>query len=214
MIEVSPSVLAADPMRLEEELAGMIRAGCGRIHLDIMDGHFVPNLSFGPALLTAIRKSFPHTPVDAHLMVDNPESFVRIFAEAGADTVVFHLEAASDADALIDAIHASGAKAGISLRPQTGEETLRPFLDGIEQVLVMTVNPGFGGQKMMPDMLRKAAWLRQVCGWQGDIAVDGGINAQNAPDALKAGANILVMGTALFRAADPAGVIAGVKAWA
>ena len=210
MIELAPSLLAADLLHLHGEIGKMLENGVTRLHFDVMDAHFVPNLSFGPGLLKAVRQAFPACRLDVHLMMDEPEKYISVFADAGADILTLHREVLPDAEKALRAIKALGVKCGLSIKPETGEETLFPYLDQIENLLVMTVEPGFGGQKFMPDELEKIRRLRRA-GYRGDIAVDGGVNLENAPEIVKAGANVLVMGTAYFRAEDPAGVARAVR---
>lgn len=205
---VAPSILAADFGRLAEETRRMEQAGADWIHLDVMDGHFVPNLTIGPQVVQALR-SVTKLPLDAHLMIENPEKYVPVFVQAGADRVTVHAEAVSDLGAIVRQIRALGAKAGVALRPQTGMEVLKPCLGELDLALLMTVNPGFGGQSFMPEVLPKIEALRKVYG--GHIQVDGGINDKTAASTRSAGADVMVVGTFLFRSADPQKAIASVR---
>ena len=210
MIKVSPSILAADPLRLGEEAQRMVDAGCDWLHVDIMDGCFVPNLSYGPSLVKALRGRFS-IPLDVHLMIAHPERYVETFIAAGADWLTIHAEAAADLPALLREIRRLGAHPSVSLKPATPAEAIAEALPLCDMVLVMTVEPGFGGQKFMADMMPKIAALREL-GYRGQIMVDGGINADTAAQAVAAGADALVMGTALLRAEDPAAVVRACRA--
>ncbi|MDY3279101.1 MAG: ribulose-phosphate 3-epimerase [Eubacteriales bacterium] len=205
MIELAPSLLAADVLRLGDEIARMLDTGVQTLHFDVMDAHFVPNLSFGPDLCKAIHKAFPGCVLDVHLMMDNPEKYLDVFAKAGAHAITLHQEVLADIPAAMQAIRGLGVRCGLSVKPGTPAETLLPYLPLLDQILIMTVEPGFGGQKFMADQLEKIRMLR-AAGFGGVIAVDGGVNPDNAPLLAQAGANLLVMGTAFFKAADPAAV--------
>ena len=199
---VAPSLLACDFGRLAEEVRKVEEAGADWLHVDVMDGHFVPNLTIGPAVVEAIRRS-SRLPLDVHLMLDHPEQYLKPFLDAGAHALTVHVEApglrseALVATALED-IRRFGARAGLSLRPRTGAEALAPFLPLLDLVLVMTVEPGFGGQAFMPEVVPKVRQVRAR--FAGDLAVDGGINAQTGRQCREAGANVLVAGTYVFRA--------------
>lgn len=211
MIKVFPSVLAADLLRMGEEITRMLDAGADGLHVDIMDAHFVPNLSYSPALVAAIRKRFPDVWQDVHLMMDQPERYVKAFADAGASAVTVHAEVEGDLPGMLRAIRGMGCKAGISVKPGTAVERIVPLLDLCDQVLIMTVEPGFGGQKFMADMMLKARFLRSG-GYQRPILTDGGVNANTAVLCVDAGVDTLVMGTALLKAEDPAAVIRACRA--
>ncbi|MBN2417447.1 ribulose-phosphate 3-epimerase [bacterium] len=205
MIEISPSILAADFGRLADEIAVVERAGADSIHLDVMDGHFVPNISFGPPVIRSVR-NVTTLPLWAHLMIDNPESYIETFAAAGADGIIVHLEVQADASDLCAAIHSLGVKAGIAINPDTGVTGLQETLRRFDRILVMTVYPGFGGQAFMPGPLET---IGTVVSWSGmpPVEVDGGVDLKTAPRIIRAGARILVAGSAIFRAPDPAGAL-------
>ena len=198
MIMIAPSILAADFANLKNEIERIDNAGADMIHLDVMDGRFVPNLTFGPCLVKAIR---PYTKLcfDAHLMVENPDSMLEWFALAGADIITVHAEVCPHLDKTIDAIHALGLKAGVALNPSTSEKVLEYVIDKLDLVLVMTVNPGFGGQKFMDNQLEKISKIKKlIAGRDIILSVDGGINPLTAAQAKAAGADLLVAGTAVF----------------
>ena len=210
MIKLSPSILAADPLQMGQALQTIKEAKADELHFDVMDAHFVPNLSFGPSLLAAMKKAEPELVYDVHLMLGDPERYADVFAEAGASIITIHQEADSFIPCL-EKLRQLGVKVGASLKPGTPAHTLRPVLDRLDRVLLMTVEPGFGGQKLMPDVLKKAQELRQM-GFTGDIEADGGIGVGNMQQVADSGINVLVMGTAFFKADDPAAVCAAVHA--
>lgn len=210
MTKLSPSILAADPLRLGQAARMAIEAGCDELHFDVMDGHFVPNLTFGPHILKAMKQEFPGIVYDVHLMLDNPADFVDPFCDAGADILTVHAEA-EGFDRALARIRERGVQAGASVRPATPVECLREKLPRLDRVLLMTVNPGFGGQKLIPEVLGKAAQLR-IMGFAGEIEADGGISEDNAALLKEAGIGVLVMGTGFFRAKDPAQVVRRVHA--
>ena len=201
---VSPSVLACDFARLGAELEAAEQAEADMIHLDIMDGHFVPNITFGPPIVASMRK-YSALPFDVHLMLVHPDRYVEPFAKAGADHITFHIESECDPAAVIRQIHAQGCSAGITLKPGTPASALEPVLADVDMVLVMSVEPGFGGQKFQPEMLHKTTeiyrMLRKI-GSHAHIEIDGGITRDNVREAASAGANVIVAGTAVFRAPE------------
>lgn len=204
MIKISPSLLSCDFANVAAELKSMEAIGADMLHLDIMDGHFVPNISFGFPVLEAIRKN-TKLPLDVHLMIDEPNKYIDRFAAFGSDIITFHLEATEDALGCISKIKSHGKKAGISIKPKTPAEALFPHLKECDMVLVMTVEPGFGGQSIILECLEKVKKIKAEAEKQGiaiDIQVDGGINEATAKHAIEAGANILVAGSAIFNSND------------
>lgn len=197
--QIAPSILSADFSRLGEEIRDVEQAGCDIIHVDVMDGHFVPNLTIGPPVIKSFRKT-TKLPFDVHLMITDPLKYVEDFRKAGADWITVHVEASDRMNETLDAIVKSGAKPGMSLRPGTDVKKLEPYFGKLGLILVMTVEPGFGGQSFMAEQLEKVKYLRSR--FTGLISVDGGVNAQTAPQCLAAGADILVAGTAVFGQPD------------
>lgn len=210
MNRISPSVLSADYGHLAEALELLTASGADMVHIDVMDGHFVPNITIGAPVVRCLRKSTA-LPFDVHLMIDEPLRYIADFAQAGADRITFHTEAESGVGETIDAILAAGKEAGLAVKPGTDITEVYPYLDRLSMVLVMTVEPGFGGQSFRADMLPKIRTLREECVRRGlpelDIQVDGGISAQTIGEAAAAGANVFVSGSALFSSKDMAAEI-------
>ena len=199
-LKIAPSVLAADFSKLAAEIHRVEEAGCDMLHLDVMDGHFVPNITIGPFIVKAIR-SITKLPLDAHLMIENPEKYVADFAKAGADHITVHAEACpANLGDVIEQIRALKVGCGVSLKPATPLDGIKSFLKRVDMVLLMTVNPGFGGQSFMREVLPKIEALRKI--YDRDIEVDGGINKETSRETVKAGANVLVAGTAIFGKPD------------
>lgn len=207
-IVIAPSMLAADAAHLADEAARIEQAGADWIHLDIMDGHFVPNLTIGPQIVAALRPATT-LPFDVHLMIEHPERYLEAFVKAGADRVTVHAEACPSLKQVVARVRGLKVKVGVALRPQTGLEVLAPCLEDLDLVLLMTVNPGFGGQQFMPEVLPKIERLRRD--YQGYIQVDGGINHDTGRRTADAGADVLVAGTYIFGAADPRQAIAALR---
>jgi ribulose-phosphate 3-epimerase len=201
---IAPSLLSADFRVLRKELEDVEAAGADLIHADVMDGHFVPNLTIGPMIVKAVRAT-TSLPIDAHLMIENPDQYVEAFAQAGADIITIHVETGYHLFRTIDMIRSAGKKAGIALNPGTPLSSIEELLEVIDLILIMTVNPGFGGQNYIASMTEKIGQARQMIAGTGrpiDLQVDGGIKASNARVVSQKGANILVMGTEIFHAKD------------
>lgn len=212
-IRIAPSILSADFARLGDAVACAEAAGADVIHVDVMDGQFVPNITIGPVVVAAVRQ-VTSLPLDVHLMIAKPESFVAAFVQAGADMLTIHPETPGHWHRTLQQIRGAGARAGIALNPGTPESVLEYVLPLLDVVLVMTVNPGFGGQAFIPEMLAKIAAVRRMLDGAGSaawLAVDGGINVTTAPQVVRAGADTLVAGTAIFGAPDVAGAVAALR---
>lgn len=204
-VGVAPSILSADFASLGRDVEMVSRGGADWIHVDVMDGHFVPNLTIGPGHVSALKR-VTDVPLDVHLMIDNPEVQIPWYLEAGADSVTFHIEAAEDAASLVETIHAAGAKAGVSLNPETDPSALEEAIPLVDLVLVMSVHPGFGGQSFIeetPERIRRIVGMCRVAGADPVLEVDGGINAATSPLVVREGADLLVAGSAVFKADDP-----------
>ena len=200
-IKISPSILSADFSKLGSEIQNLEKAKADLIHIDVMDGHFVPNITIGPEVIKKLRK-YTSLPFDVHLMISPVHNFIKNFAEAGADIITIHPEATDDLVSSIKEIKSYNKKAGVSLNPETPIEKVLPVLNSIDLVLIMSVNPGFGGQKFMPETLEKVKKLRKEIDskkLKAKIEIDGGINFENSKSALKAGVDILVSGTTIFK---------------
>jgi ribulose-phosphate 3-epimerase len=205
VIELAPSILSADFARLADEVQLAVEGGATVLHVDVMDGHFVPNISIGPPVVASLRKA-TELPLDVHLMIENPDLYVPAFAEAGADWISVHQEATRHLNRSLDLVRQHGCKVGVVINPATPVQTLGEVLDMVDYVLVMSVNPGFGGQKFIAgsaDKIRKLATMRQAKGMNFRIEVDGGISAETVGDVVRAGAEILVAGNAVFGRGNP-----------
>jgi len=204
MIKLAPSILSADFAYLGEQIYEVARAGADYIHVDVMDGHFVPNITIGAPVVASIRL-VTSLPLDVHLMIEHPERYISQFVKAGADIITVHVEASPHLHSTIRAIKELGARAGVSLNPATPIGAVEEFLRHVNLVLVMSVNPGFGGQSFIPETLPRIENMRRILddrGLSAELEVDGGINAENAPEIVKAGANVLVAGNSIFRAEE------------
>lgn len=217
-IQVCPSILSGDFGKLADEAKRIEQAGADAIHIDIMDGHFVPNLTLGPKAVAAINRATPLF-LDVHVMIYNPYDYIEAFAEAGADRITFHFEATEDVEEVIQFIHRCGRKAGLAFRPETSFSMIPKYIGVCDMILLMTVAPGFGGQKFMPEVLEKVKLAREFCtrnkvlrdGKPFDIQVDGGINPETAKECVQAGANVLVSGEYLFKELNFAKAVQSLK---
>ncbi|MBX3185959.1 MAG: ribulose-phosphate 3-epimerase [Labilithrix sp.] len=210
---IAPSILSADFARLADDVAAVEKAGADWLHVDVMDGRFVPNITIGPPVVKALRR-VTKLPLDVHLMIVEPERYLDAFAEAGADTITVHVEACVHLHRALSHVRSLGKRAGVTLNPSTNEDTLRYVLDVADQILVMSVNPGFGGQTFIPEMLTKVAAIRKMIDDSGrsiDLEIDGGITKETAPAAIAAGARVLVAGNAVFNSGDYAAAIAAIR---
>ncbi len=213
MIQISPSLLACDFAHMADDVRRVEEAGVEMIHLDVMDGAFVPNFSFGNPVIASLR---PHSKLifDTHLMIEHPEKYIEVFASVGSDIITVHYEACEDVSAVLRQIRKAGCRAGISVKPKTPVEVLEPYMEDIDLILIMSVEPGFGGQKFMPEALGKLEVARKLADGADhvvDVEVDGGIGAGNAGDVIRAGANVLVAGSAIFHADDVAAAVRSIR---
>ncbi|TDL72837.1 ribulose-phosphate 3-epimerase [Rhodococcus qingshengii] len=213
MVKIAPSILSADFARLGEEIVAAEKAGADYIHIDVMDGHFVPNITIGPLIVEAIRP-ITKLPLDVHLMIENPDQFIENFAKAGADYITVHVEACRHLHRTIHHIKSFGIKAGVVLNPATPVESIQHILADIDMVLLMSVNPGFGGQKFIPEVLPKIRKVKEMAdsiGKELEIEIDGGVNPETAKQCMEAGANVLVAGSAIYNQEDYAAAISLIR---
>jgi len=213
LVKVAPSILSADFSKLGEEVRSVEKAGADMIHIDVMDGHFVPNITVGPLIVSALSK-ITKLPLDVHLMIENPDKFIEPFAKAGAGIISIHAETSKNLEKDMDLIKRCGVKPAVAINPGTDIMAIEKVLDSVVMVLLMTVNPGFGGQKFIPEVLPKITELRNMLDSRrlnADIEVDGGIGLDTAPKVVKAGANVLVAGSAIYWSRDYKAIIEGLK---
>lgn len=208
-IRIAPSLLSCDFARIGEEVGRVEAAGADWLHVDVMDGHFVPNLTIGPPVVRSLKK-VAKTPLDVHLMITDPIGYAEPFVKAGASSCTFHVEAVADPKAAIAKFRSLGCKVGITLSPPTAVEEIRPYIHDVDLILVMSVNPGFGGQSFMPEMLQKVRKIREW-GYTKDLEIDGGINEQTIGPSAAAGANVFVAGNAIFTTPDYKATIARLR---
>ena len=215
MTKISPSILSADFSKLGADCKMVLDAGADMLHIDVMDGHFVPTISFGVPVLKSLHKALPGAFYDVHLMISHPEQYAEAFVKAGASLLNFHIECDDDIQETIDTIKGLGCKVGMTIKPDTPVEEIAYYIDQLDLVLVMSVEPGFGGQKFMTSALDKLRWLnaeRQRRGLKFMLEVDGGVDAKTAPECVAAGADVLVAGSAIYGAADPAAAVRALAA--
>jgi ribulose-phosphate 3-epimerase len=213
MVKIAPSILSADFSKLGEEIKDVEAGGADYIHVDVMDGHFVPNITIGPLIIEAIRP-ITKLPLDVHLMIDNPDHYIEAFAKAGADYITVHVEACRHLHRTIHYIKSFGVKAGVVLNPATPVDFIQHVLSDVDMVLLMSVNPGFGGQAFIPEVLTKIKALKKMIdekGLQVEIEIDGGVNEQTAKQCIEAGATVLVAGSAIYNQKDRAKAMAALK---
>lgn len=213
MVKIAPSILSADFSKLGEEIKDVERGGADYIHVDVMDGHFVPNITIGPLIVDAIRP-VTKLPLDVHLMIEDPDSYIEAFANAGADYITVHAEVCRHLHRTVHFIKSFGVKAGVVLNPATPVNMIEHVIEDIDMVLLMSVNPGFGGQKFIPSVLPKIAAVKKLADAKGlniEIEVDGGVNEETAQLCIEAGANVLVAGSAIYNQKDRAAAIAALK---
>ena len=213
MIKIAPSILSADFLKLGEEILAVEKGGADYIHIDVMDGHFVPNITIGPLIVEAIRP-ITKLPLDVHLMIENPDQYIEAFAKAGADYITVHVEACRHLHRTIQKIKSFGIKAGVVLNPATPVESIQHVIGDIDMVLLMSVNPGFGGQKFIPEVLPKIRKVKEMAEQKGvnlEIEIDGGVNPETAKQCMEAGANVLVAGSAIYNQPDYAKAISLIR---
>ncbi|MBS4211891.1 MULTISPECIES: ribulose-phosphate 3-epimerase [Neobacillus] len=213
MVKIAPSILSADFAKLGEEILAVEKGGADYIHVDVMDGHFVPNITIGPLIVEAIRP-VTKLPLDVHLMIENPDQYIEAFAKAGADYITVHVEACRHLHRTIQNIKSFGVKAGVVLNPATPVESIQHIIGDIDMVLLMSVNPGFGGQKFIPEVLPKIKKVKQMAvekGLEIEIEIDGGVNPETAKLCIEAGANVLVAGSAIYNQEDYAKAISHIR---
>jgi len=213
MVKIAPSILSADFAKLGEEIKDVERGGADYIHVDVMDGHFVPNITIGPLIVEAIRP-VTELPLDVHLMIENPDQYIEAFAKAGADYITVHVEASRHLHRTIQLIKSTGVKAGVVINPATPVESLKHIIEDIDMVLLMSVNPGFGGQKFISSVLPKIRQVKEMADELNpnlEIEVDGGVNEETAKLCVEAGATVLVAGSAVFNKEDRAAAISSLK---
>jgi ribulose-phosphate 3-epimerase len=213
MVKIAPSILSADFSKLGEEIIAVEKAGADYIHVDVMDGHFVPNITIGPLIVEAIRP-ITKLPLDVHLMIENPDQYIEAFAKAGADYVTVHVEACRHLHRTVQNIKSYGIKAGVVLNPATPVESIQHIIGDIDMVLLMSVNPGFGGQIFIPEVLPKIRKVKELADQKGldiEIEIDGGVNSETAKLCMEAGANVLVAGSAIYNQEDYAKAISLIR---